>query len=60
MKRFLFILCVASFYCITSCNSEVDQENGETGVNLEESKNEALKGMIMVSLLEYGLPFQIH
>lgn len=59
MKRFLFILCVASFYCITSCNSEVDQENGETGVNLEESKNEALKGMIMVSLLEYGLPLWV-
>tara|TARA_B110000495_G_C22896294_1_gene522905 strand:+ start:33 stop:596 length:564 start_codon:yes stop_codon:yes gene_type:complete len=59
MKRFLFMLAIASLCCVTSCNSEGGQDNGGTVVDAEEPKNEAIKGMIMVSLLEYGLPLWV-
>ena len=60
MKRILFIAAIASICCAASCNSGGEEENN-SAINEEttEPKNEALKGMIMVSLLKHGLPIWV-
>ena len=60
MKRILFIAVIASVCCAASCNSGGEENNEYTGDEENtEPKNDALKGMIMVSLLEYGLPIWV-
>ncbi len=56
MKKILLVAIVGLIFCMSSCKD--GEENVDTVQVTEnnQSDSKALKGMIMISLLDYGLP----
>lgn len=59
MKKIFLVAVVGLVFCISGCNDGGENTENTQVTDSGQSESKALKGMIMISLLDYGLPIWV-